>query len=142
MLRVQFQAFGHENIIGEHRTTVELTREGFLTPRGTCIVGIRSGLALSDLSPEIKQVARLETTRIVLIMSVNDILEKVSGMGASGLTYSDTTSVVARTSSYQCGRTLMINSDKAASDLNRKFISLLREREAVLNCELQFITQQ
>jgi hypothetical protein len=141
MYRVQFQAFGHENIIGEHKTTVELTSEESLTQRGTCIVGVRSTLTLSELSPEIKQLIKLDTTKIVLIMKVNDTIERVSGRGGLGLTYSDTISMVARTSTYQCGRTLMINSDKAASDLSRKFISRLKSKDARIDCELQFITQ-
>ncbi|TFG31138.1 DUF371 domain-containing protein [Candidatus Thorarchaeota archaeon] len=141
MFRIEFQAFGHENIIGEHKTTIELTSEDFLTKKGTCIIGIRSTITLSHLSPEIKRLAMRETTNIVLTMEIDGIVESVRGSGGKGLTYSDTTSMVARTSSYQCERTLMINSDKAASDLGREFISSLRQRDAVLNCELQFITQ-
>jgi hypothetical protein len=141
MHRVSFQAFGHENIIGEHRTTVELTSEDFLTQRGTCIIGVRSTLTLSELSPQIKQLVKLETTKIVLTMSVDDVVETVTGSGGPGLTYSDTTSMVARTSSYQCGRTLMIKADKAASDLIREFINRLKNRETTIECELQFITQ-
>ena len=74
-------------------------------------------------------------------MKVDDVAETVTGSGGPGLTYSDTTSMVARTSSYQCARTVMINSDKAASDLNREFIDRLKNRETTIDCELQFITQ-
>lgn len=140
MYRVQFQAFGHENIIAEHNTTLELTSEDFLTRRGTCIVGICSTLTLSELSAEIKQLVKLDTTKIILTMSTADVVETVTGKGGSGLTYSDTVSMVARTSSYQCGRTLMIDSDKAASDLSREFVNKLKSKDTVLDCELQFIT--
>ncbi len=141
MHRVQFQAFGHENIIGKHKTTVEVTSDDTLTQRGTCIVGIRSTLTLSELSPEIKELVRFNKTKITLIMKVDDVVESVSGKGGPGLTYSDTTSMVARTSSYQCGRTLMINSDKAASDLSREFVNKLKNRHVTIDCELRFITQ-
>ena len=138
MHRVKFQAFGHENIIGEHKTTVELTSEEFLTLRGSCIVGIRSTLTLENLLPEIKKLARLRTTRIILSMKVKDKVETVTGTGSPGLTYSDRTSMVARTSSFECGRTLMVNGDKAASDLSRDFINLLKEPDVIINCELFF----
>ena len=136
---VPFKAYGHENVIGDHKTTVEITTEDFLTKQGTCIVGIRATQRLSDLSSEIKELVTLETTKIILIMEIDGMVEKITGTGGKDLTYSDSTSMVARTSSYQCDRTLMINADKAASDLSREFIGLLKNESAEINCELQFI---
>ncbi|MHA2376118.1 MAG: DUF371 domain-containing protein [Candidatus Thorarchaeota archaeon] len=52
MRRVTFFANGHQNIIGEHRTTVELTTESFLTKSGTCIVGVQANLSLRRLGLE------------------------------------------------------------------------------------------
>jgi len=141
MYCVTFKAFGHENVVGEHKTTVEITSENFLTRRGTCIIGIRATQTLADLDSTIKKLASSETTKIVLVMEVNGIVERVAGTGGSDLTYSDSISMVARTSSYQCGRTLMIHADKAASDLSKDFINSLKDNKAVINCELQFIDQ-
>lgn len=141
MYCVTFKAFGHENVVGEHKTTVEITSENFLTHRGTCIIGIRATQTLADLDSTIKKLASSETTKIVLVMEVNGIVERVAGTGGSDLTYSDSISMVARTSSYQCGRTLMIHADKAASDLSKDFINSLKDNKAVINCELQFIDQ-
>jgi len=141
MYCVNFRAFGHENVVGEHRTTVEITSENFLTRQGTCIVGIQATQTLDGLDSAIKELAELETTKIVLVMEVNGIVERVTGTGGSGLTYSDSVSMVARTSSYQCGRTLMIHADKAAADLSRDFVNNLKDNKAVINCELYFIDQ-
>ncbi len=141
MCRVQFNAYGHRNVIGEHKSTVELTSEDYLTHQGTCIVGLRADLVLSELKSEIKQLAIAESTEIKLRMTVDDLTEEVTGTGGSGLTYSDPTSMVARTSSYECGRTLMINADKAASDLSRDFVEKLKDNTVVINCELIFTTQ-
>ncbi|MFW9926620.1 MAG: DUF371 domain-containing protein [Candidatus Thorarchaeota archaeon] len=140
MRKVQFKAYGHQNVIGEHRTTVELTKEDFLTHQGTCIVGVRADLTLNELDDEIKRLALLETTTITLRLCIEELVEEVAGNGGSGLTYSDSTSMVARKSSYQCGRTLMINADKAASDLNREFIERLKDDAAEISCELIFST--
>jgi len=136
---VRFKAYGHENVVGIHRTTVEITTENFLTRQGTCIVGVQATQRLSDLSSEIKELATLESTKIVLIMDVDGVIEQVTGTGSKGLTYSDSTSMVARTSSFRCNRTLMINADKAASDLSREFIGLLKDGSTEMRCELQFI---
>lgn len=138
---IRFKAYGHENVIGEHKTTVELTTEDYLTKQGTCIVGVRASLKLSDLSPEIQKLATLETTKIVLVMEVAGIREQVTGTGGDDLSYTDSVSMVARTSSFQCGRTLMVNADKAASDLSRNFVNLLTKDEIEIDCELHFIPE-
>jgi hypothetical protein len=93
------------------------------------------------LDSAIKRIAGMETTKIVLVMEVRGVIEQITGTGGSGLTYTDPVSMVARTSSYQCGRTLMIHADKAASDLSDDFVGCLRDRDAVLKCELHFIPQ-
>ncbi len=141
MCRVRFNAYGHQNIMGEHKTTVELTSEDYLSPRGTCIIGVRTDLTLNELDAEFKRLALLGTTTIVLKMSVDGLVEEVTGTGGPGLMYSDPISMVARTSSYECGRTLMINADKAASDLSRTFVGKLKDTSVVIDCELIFSTQ-
>lgn len=139
MRRVQFKAFGHKNVIGEHRSTVELTSEDHLTRQGTCIVGVGASLTLNELDSGIKELAKFETTTILLKMSVDGLVEEVTGTGGPGLTYSDPTSMVARTSSHESDRTLMINADKAASDLDRDFVEKLKESGVVIDCELVFV---
>ncbi|MHA1136905.1 MAG: DUF371 domain-containing protein [Candidatus Thorarchaeota archaeon] len=138
---VRFKAYGHENVIGEHKTTVELTTEDFLTKQGTCIVGVQATQKLTELTSEIRQLVTLETTKIVLVIEVEGIREQITGTGGSNLTYTDPISMVARTSSFQCGRTLMINADKAASDLSREFVNLLKRDGIEMDCELQFIPE-
>ncbi len=138
---VRFKAYGHENVIGEHKTTVEITTEDYLTKQGTCIVGVQANQKLSDLAPKIRELVTLETTKIVLVMEVEGIIEQVTGTGGQNLTYSDSVSMVARTSSYQCERTLMINADKAASNLSREFVRLLKKNGVEMNCELHFIPE-
>ncbi len=138
---VRFKAYGHENVIGEHKTTVEITTEDYLTKQGTCIVGMQANQKLSDLAPKIRELVTLETTKIVLVMEVEGTIEQVTGTGGQNLTYSDSVSMVARTSSYQCERTLMINTDKAASNLSREFVRLLKKNGVEMNCELHFIPE-
>jgi hypothetical protein len=140
MLRVQFKAYGHENIIGKHRTTVELTSEDHVTKKGTCIVGIRSNITLDKFDSEIKKQALLSSTKIVLRMTISGLSEEVTGTGSPGLTYLDSTSMVARTSNFECDRTLMVSADKAASDLSREFVDRLKASDAVIQCELFYIT--
>jgi hypothetical protein len=141
MRRVRFQASGHANVIGSHRTTVEITTEDFLTQKGTCIIGIRADKSLSDIPPEIKALATLTETKIILKLKAGNLIEEITGKGNPGLTYLDTVSMVARRSSFVCDRTLMVGADKAASDLDRSFVDVLRNHNAILEGELLFVTE-
>jgi hypothetical protein len=141
MQRVQFKAYGHENVIGDHKTTVELTSEDHLTRQGTCIIGVRASITLNQLDASIKELATSSNIKILLRMSVDGLTEEIVGTGSPGLTYTDSTSMVARTSNFECGRTLMVNANKAASDLDRKFVDSLKKEGVSIECELVYITQ-
>ncbi len=141
MYRVSFRAYGHENIVGQHKTTLELTTEKTLTPRGTCIVGVCAELSLADFDETAKRLAKQPSTQIVLRLRANGLTEEISGTGGSELSYSSNVSMVARKSSFQCERTLMVNADKAASDLDRKFVQTLRDPSTVIDCEVIFLAQ-
>ena len=122
-------------------TTVELTSEDHLTKQGTCIVGVCSDMTLYQLDASIKRLASKRTTKIVLRMNIDGLSEEITGTGSPGLTYMNSTSMVARTSTFECGRTLMVNADKAASDFSRDFINRLKVNDVVIECELLYITQ-
>jgi hypothetical protein len=140
MRSVHFRASGHENVIGDHRTTIELTSEDFLTPTGTCIIGIKATQTLDKLDPDIKKLAKSSETTIQLVMSVDNLCETIVGRGSLGLTYADDTSMVIRRSDFECDRTLMIHANKAACDLDRTFVQLLQDSDITIECELQFFT--
>lgn len=141
MRRVSFTAYGHENVVGDHRTTVELTSENFLTLQGTCIIGILSTMTLSALDDDIKMMAASVDTQITLKLRAGGITEVITGWGSPGLSYSDSTSMVSRTSDYECGRTLMVRADKAASGLSRELIDHLQTPNTPIECELIFTTE-
>ncbi|MGQ4912952.1 MAG: DUF371 domain-containing protein [Candidatus Thorarchaeota archaeon] len=141
MERVSFNAYGHTNVIGSHKTTLEITTEDFLTRQGTCIVGVRCDLSLRDIGEQIRHLAKSPDTEIVLRLRVRDMEEEIRGRGSPGLTYSDPVSMVTRTSSYECGRTVMVRADKAARDLDRSFIEMLRDDETVVTCELEYFSE-
>jgi hypothetical protein len=141
MKRVQFIARGHHNIVGEHRTTLEITTEDFLTTKGTCIVGVNAETNLLSLDEDIKALAKAPSTRIILRLRVGEIIEEIEGRGSPGLSYRDGVSMVIRTSDYECDRTVMVGANKAASDLSRIFINSVNREDVKIECELEYITQ-
>ena len=141
MKTVSFEARGHQNVIGEHRTTIEITSESHLTKMGTCILGVDANLTLHAFDSSIKKMAASARTQIVLRMTADGIQEEVIGTGSRGLTYENAVGMVIRTSPFECDRTLMVSANKAASDLSREFIHRLTDPDCVLKCEIEFISE-
>ena len=135
---ITFVAYGHNNIKGTHKTTLEITKEDYLTPQGDCIIGIRSTLACSDIPREVLQIAQNVDCRITLKLCANGKIEQIRGTGHPSLTYLDKTSFVVRKSNYVCPRTLMINADKSAKDLDRSFINIIKNEKAIIKGIIEF----
>jgi hypothetical protein len=128
-----FLARGHRNILALHETTVMTTREAHLSRRGDCVAAVSAEKGLSDLSPEIKEVARRPGAIIILTLRVGGEVFEVKGMGHPSLTYADPNDMVARKSGYVCDRTLMVHSDRAACDMPRRIVDKLRDPNAILH---------
>lgn len=109
-----------------HKTTLEVTRDDYLTPQGDCIVAIDADIAPIDFPREVKEMARDPQTRIRLTIQAGEHRETITGRGDPGLQYTDHSDMVARTSTYTDGRTLMVEADKAAHDLDRGLVEELQ----------------
>jgi hypothetical protein len=126
MVRCSFLARGNPRITAEHRTTIEITREGIRSYAGDCIVATGAEVGLAGLPEALKNAAREKGAPMSLILEVGGRREVVRGEGDPSLTFLNEEEMVVRKSGYTCGRTLMIRSDKAAKDLDRRLVDLLR----------------
>lgn len=122
-----FFAQGHENVTSKHKSTFEITTDKTLTPKGDCIIGVNSKTTLNDFPEELKKAIQTDDKKIELCIETNNFSDKIIGYGSSKLTLDHPTDIVCRKSDFTCSRTLMINSDKAAMDLNEKLINELKE---------------
>jgi hypothetical protein len=127
-----FCAHGHDLITGKHETTFEFTKDDFLTNRGDCIIAV-SAKGTKELSEDFKRLASIDSAKITIRMEVDGINEMAIGQGNRALEFNHPTDMVARKSSYVCPRTLMIRSNKSASDLDREFIKRLKNSESTIN---------
>lgn len=121
------EARGHPNLRATHKTTLEITKDPYLTLRGDCIIAVEADKAAKDLSPEFKRLASSEGGIITLRIEAEDFYDTVRGFGSPKLLFTDGGSMVFRKSSYSCSRTVMIKADKAAVDLNRRLVEALRK---------------
>ena len=123
---ITFTARGHRNVRSSHPTTIMITRDESLTSRGDCVVAVAAEAGLLYLPEEVKEAARARDTLITLTIEVGQMSFTVTGRGHPSLSYSSAADMVARRSLYTCGRTLMVEADKAARDIPREMVRLLQ----------------
>ena len=125
MIREVIHCYGHENIKATHKSTLEITKEDFLTPRGDCIICIKADKALRDLSDEFKRALK-SGKRIRIRIIVDDLVDEIIASGDERLTFENDVSMVIRKSTYIDGRTLAVKADKAAKDIDRRIVGKLK----------------
>ncbi|NPA62725.1 MAG: DUF371 domain-containing protein [Methanococci archaeon] len=119
------KAKGHENVSATHKTTLEITKENYLTPTGHCIIGINANKSMADFSEEFKEKLR-NAKKIIVEIDVEGLKEVIVGEGHRDLILNHPTDMVIRKSDYICSRTLMINANKSAKDINREIVKKLK----------------
>ena len=119
-----FQAFGHKNIRAAHRTTLELTREGNVTPAGDCIVGVRATFELQRLKPF------LSKEKIKITLCADGMKEEI--VAAPNPTFTSIKEMVIRTTGFQSERTFAVYATKSAAGLRKDFKPLLCRPETVV----------
>jgi len=135
MLREVIHCRGHENVRATHRSTLEFTREGYLTPRGDCILCVSADKSLKDMSEDFKRSLR-EGKKLIVRIKVGGFIDEVLAYGDPRLILDSEHSMVIRKSTYIDARTLAIRANKAAKDIDRRLVELLRNPETVAEIEL------
>lgn len=120
-------ATGHENVRADHESTFEVTTEDFLTPAGDCILGIEADRSPSDFDGQFVEAAQNETATITATFDAAGRSITIRGRGDPRLTFENEVSMVGRTSDYVDDRTIMVEADAAATDVDRDFVKALAE---------------
>lgn len=107
-----------------------------MTKMGNCIVAVEAARGLIDLSQDFKKACMIDKSRIFVELIVLGMVERITGTGSHLLTLTDEKDLVVRKSTYVSNRTLMINADKAASDLRRQFIHCLKSASTDIQVRL------
>ncbi len=117
-------AYGHENVLGIHNTTIEITKNTNLTAKGDCIIAINATKACSDLKPDLKKKIK-NGSKFVITLRVDHLSDTFEGYGSKNLMLLDEEDMVFRKSTFVCDRTILINCTKAAVDIKRDLIERL-----------------
>ena len=124
-------AKGHSNVKSTHKTTLEITKEDYLTPKGDCIIGISADKSMADFSDELREKIR-NSDKIIVEIVVGDLKETIIGKGHKDLILNHPTDIVIRKSNFICPRTLMINASKSGKELNHKIVEKLKKGEDLI----------
>ncbi|HLH45296.1 MAG TPA: DUF371 domain-containing protein [bacterium] len=124
-----FYGRGHKNIVATHRTTLEFTKETWLTTRGNCILLVDCSLAAADIPEEIKATIRNAYTQVKFTLRVGELVDEVVGFGDPNLSLTDSRSMVIRKSAHTSPRTVAIHANKSAIDIDRRLVKRLSQGE-------------
>ncbi len=127
MLHETIRAYGHPMMRATHRTTFEITRDPHLTPRGDCIIGVNADKSADDLDPRVKDAIRRDDAIIIIVLRVGQLQDIVLAQGSAKLQLSDQRRIIIRRSTYIEPATLAIKANKAARDIDRTLIDMLRK---------------
>ncbi|RDD52684.1 DUF371 domain-containing protein [Nanoarchaeota archaeon NZ13-N] len=119
------KAKGHRLISSTHETTFEVTKDNYLTEKGTCIIGISAEYSAREFPDWLKEYL-IEGNKVIIEIVVEGLRDLVIGYGSKDLRFRDDRSFVIRKSRYIDDRTVVINANKAAKDIDRRIIELLK----------------
>ncbi|EMA53413.1 MULTISPECIES: DUF371 domain-containing protein [Halococcus] len=120
-------ARGHEHVTAQHASTLELTSDDYLTPAGDCIIGIEADRTPADFDQEFVAACRDADATITATFEAGDHTQTVRGRGHPELEFTNDRSLVCRTSEYVDDRTVMVDADAAAADLDRNLVAALAD---------------
>ena len=128
MVQDEVAFYGHPNVLSLHARTIEITKDGSLTPKGDCIVGVRANKACVDLDASVKRRLASNDSIVRVEIFVNNVSFVINGHGDARLTLHNAHDIVVRKTNFTCPRTLSIRCDKASSDMPRNMVTLLQDK--------------
>lgn len=132
-------ARGHPRIRAKHPTTLMITKDREVGPRGDCIVAVAADKGAADLGGALKRAIR-SGCPVRITLEVGYIKEIIHGLGHPALALRHPTDLVIRKSRFTCGRTLAIGADKAAVDLSESFVAHLRDPTAEITMLIEALS--
>ncbi|MCL4343763.1 MAG: DUF371 domain-containing protein [Nitrososphaerota archaeon] len=135
MARFEIEFYGHQNILALHRTTLEITKEKHLSPKGDCIIGVNASASVSDFPAWLKGDIK-EGKKIVFTITVSKSRFSFEGYGSNGLSLSDPMELVIRKSDYISARTAAIKSTASAINIPRDIIKTLKDATSLGKMEI------
>ena len=135
----KFTAYGHPNILANHKTTLEFTQDKELSLRGDCIIGINADFDLNKIKKLIKKLKNNKITIILQTVQKNKNNKKVQEKinAEFNPNFNSDKEFVVRKTDFVSERTFAIRANKAAFDLNRDLIEFLKKKRHKVNIVIE-----
>ena len=125
--KFSFKVKGHKNILSKHKTTLEFTQDENLTLKGDCILGVNANKDFSEIKNSISGLKDGNKIIVNIVSSKKDLKHQDILSGHYNDLFESNKEMVMRKSDFKDKRTLMINSSKAAIDVDRKIVRNLQK---------------
>ncbi|WP_136687685.1 DUF371 domain-containing protein [Halorhabdus amylolytica] len=127
----RIRARGHENVTATHDSTLEFTSDDYLTPAGDCILAVEADRTPNEFDPAFVEACRDHDATITATIATDSHRFEITGRGHPDLSFENDRSLVVRTSDYVDDRTVMVDADAAAADVDRNLIETLADGASV-----------
>ena len=133
-MQYKFHAYGHPNILGTHKTTLEFTKDKELSLKGDCIVGVNADFNIGEIKKFMK---RLQNKKITIIIETFN--KKISEKIAAEINpeFNSDKEFVIRKTDFVSERTFAIKSNKAAFELKIDLIDYLKDKKSKVNVVIE-----
>lgn len=119
-------AFGHENILATHPTTLMITKDSHVSKTGDCIIAVLADKASADLNSAFKKKLKTENAKLTIVIEADEIKDTVYASGSSKLIFTHPADIVIRKSDYISDRTIAVQADKSSSNLSKELVKRLK----------------
>ena len=130
-MKYRFNFQGHREILGDHKTTLEFTKDSLLTTRGNCIIGVKADFEVDEL----KKFLRCE--KIKIWIRVHDFFDEL--IAVPNKNFNDNHEIVIRIGEFISPRTFAVNATKASINIDRSVIKALKDDKVIGIVEIEGI---
>ncbi|MBI2138024.1 DUF371 domain-containing protein [Candidatus Woesearchaeota archaeon] len=124
-MRLTFHAFGHPNVTGRHKTTLEFTKDMHMGIEADCIIGTNADFDSAKAKAFIHYCKEHHIEKAKAIISVGD--ESDSVFFLLNMDFCDEKEMVIRMGRFLSPRTLGVDATKGAMHLKRELIEKIKE---------------
>ena len=127
-MQYKFNAYGHPNILGMHKTTLEFTKDNELSLNGDCIVGVNADFELKEIKNFIENSNNKKISITIKTISKNKKINDII-LAELNLNFSGNKELVIRKTDFVSERTFATKANKVCFDLNKDLIKFLKEKK-------------
>lgn len=114
---MRFTVKGHKNILAMHATTLEFTKDSFVTKKGDCIIGVDADFKVLK--------GMLDSKRIKITITCGGAKDSLTADVNSS--FCDSHEIVVRKTGFLSKRTFGTHASKAAADLDRRLVKKMQD---------------